>query len=297
VKACGFAMTGQTADIAPADKKLYAMRDATATVPYIPLIVGSIMSKKLAEGLNVLVLDVKTGSGAFMRSLEDSKQLAQALVRTGNAFGVKSQAVVSDMNQPLGKYAGNALEVYECVKIMRNEADDAAASTRDLSLELAARMLVLAGASPSIDDARKTVETKLRNGSALEIFKQNIELQNGDPRVCDDPELLLEKNVVECSIEASSTGIVTEIDTFRIGNALIDLGGGRIKAEDSVDPAVGFCSHVRIGSAVRNGELLGIAYCRTDEQADKVGEKLRSAFTVANDVPVVKPKLIHAIVG
>jgi pyrimidine-nucleoside phosphorylase len=297
VKACGFAMTGQTADIAPADKKLYAMRDATATVPYIPLIVGSIMSKKLAEGLDALVLDVKTGSGAFMRTLEDSKQLAQALVRTGNAFGVKSQAVVSDMNQPLGKYAGNSLEVYECIKIMRDESDEAAASTRDLSLELAARMLVLAGAATGIDDARKTVETKLRNGSALEIFKQNIQLQKGDPRVCDDPELLLEKGVVECVVEADSMGIITEIDTFKIGNALIDLGGGRIKAEDSVDAAVGFCSHVRIGSAVRHGEPLGIAYCRTDDQADKVREKLRGAFTVANDVPVVKPKLIHAVIG
>ena len=201
------------------------------------------------------------------------------------------------MNQPLGKYAGNALEVYECIKIMRNEADEAAASTRDLSVELAARMLVLAGASTAIDDARKTVETKLQNGNALEIFKQNIELQNGDPRVCDDPESLLDKRVVECAIQANSTGIVTEIDTFKIGNALIDLGGGRIKAEDSVDPAVGFCSQVRIGSAIKNGETLGIAFCRTNEQADKVREKLRNAFTVANDVPVVKPKLIHAVIG
>src|SRR3954471_16864690 len=124
IEKCGFGMTGQTADIAPADKKLYAMRDATATVPYIPLIVGSIMSKKLAEGLDALVLDVKTGSGAFMKSLGDAKQLAEALVRTGKEFHVRTQAVVSDMSQPLGKFAGNALEVYECIKIMRNEADD-----------------------------------------------------------------------------------------------------------------------------------------------------------------------------
>jgi pyrimidine-nucleoside phosphorylase len=297
VKKCGFAMTGQTADIAPADKKIYALRDATATVPYIPLIVGSIMSKKLAEGLDALVLDVKTGSGAFMRSFEDSKLLAEALVRTGHEFGVRTQAIVSDMNQPLGKYAGNALEVYECIKILRNELDDAMKSTRDLSLELSARMLVLAGAVSGIDEARNTVETMLSDGSALETFKQNIELQGGDPCVCDDPEKLLEKSLVECTIDSTLTGIVTEIDTFKIGSAMVDLGGGRIKAEDSVDPAVGFCSHVRIGSAIRQGEPLAMTYCRNNDQANKVREKLSSAFKVANDIPVVKPKLIHAVVG
>src|SRR5437773_3516229 len=145
IKKCGFAMAGQTNEIAPADKKLYALRDATATVPYIPLIVGSIMSKKLAEGLDALVLDVKTGSGAFMESLDDSRRLAEALVRTGNAFGVRSQAVISDMSQPLGKYVGNALEVYECIKILRGEADDAMLATRELSLELSARMLFQIG--------------------------------------------------------------------------------------------------------------------------------------------------------
>lgn len=297
LKSCGFAMTGQTTDIAPADKRIYALRDATATVPYIPLIVGSIMSKKLAEGLDALVLDVKTGSGAFMRSLEDSKWLAEALVRTGNEFGVRTQAVVSDMNQPLGKYAGNALEVYECIKILRNETDEAMASTRDLSLELAARMLVLTSVASGIDDARNKVEAKLNDGSALETFRQNIALQGGDARVCDAPETLLEKGRVECAVESQSTGIVTEIDTFKIGNAMVDLGGGRIKAEDSVDPAVGFCTLVRIGSAIRQGEPLGIAYCRNNEQADKVREKLCSAFKVANDVAVVKPKLIQAVIG
>ena len=297
VKKCGFAMTGQTADIAPADKKIYALRDATATVPYIPLIVGSIMSKKLAEGLDALVLDVKTGSGAFMRSFEDSKRLAEALVRTGNEFGVRTQAVVSDMNQPLGKYAGNALEVYECIKILRNESDDAMSSTCDLSLELSARMLLLAGVASSIDEARNTVETKLSDGTALETFKHNIELQGGDPRVCDDPEKLLEKGLVECTIDSTATGIVTEIDTFKIGNAMVDLGGGRIKAEDSVDPAVGFCTRVRIGSAIRQGEPLGVVYCRDGGQANMVREKLSSAFKVANNVPVIKPKLIQAVIG
>ena len=297
IRKCGFAMTGQTADIAPTDKKLYAMRDATATVPYIPLIVGSIMSKKLAEGLNALVLDVKTGSGAFMRSFDDSKRLAEALVRTGNAFHVRTQAVVSDMSQPLGKFAGNALEVYECIKILRNETDDSMATTRELSLELSARMLLLADSVSDIASARSVVESKLSGGGALERFKLNIEMQGGDPSVCDDPKKLLTNGLNECPINSDADGIVTEIDTFTIGSSMVDIGGGRIKAEDSVDPAVGFSCNVKVGTAIKRGEALGIALCRNEQQADKVRERLRSAFKVSSDVPVVKPKLIQAVIG
>jgi pyrimidine-nucleoside phosphorylase len=297
IKKCGFAMTGQTADIAPADKKLYALRDATATVPYIPLIVGSIMSKKLAEGLDALVLDVKTGSGAFMKSLEDSKRLAEALVQTGKQFHVRTQAVVSDMSQPLGKYVGNAVEVYECVKILRNEADDAMQPTRELSLELAARMLLQTNMAADLAAAREAVEKKLANGEALEKFEENIELQGGDPNVCDDPDRLLTDQLIESTIDSEITGIVTEIDTSLIGNSLVDIGGGRTRAEDSVDPAVGFFVNVRIGDAVRSSEPLGVVYCRDRAQSEKVYGKLRSAFTVSTDVPIVKPKLIHAVIG
>src|SRR5690349_18738719 len=258
IKRCGFAMAGQTADIAPADKKLYAMRDATATVPYIPLIVGSIMSKKLAEGLDALVLDVKTGSGAFMKTLDDSRRLAEALVKTGREFGVRTQAVVSDMSQPLGKFAGNSVEVYECIKILRGEADEAMEATRELSVELSARMLLLTGIAADIADGRRMASEKLSDGLALERFRQNVEIQGGDPKVCDQPESLLEQGLIECRVESHSDGIVTEIDTFTIGSALVDLGGGRVKAEDEVDPSVGFCSHVRIGTAINKGEPLGI---------------------------------------
>ena len=159
VKKCGFAMTGQTTEIAPADKKIYSLRDATATVESIPLIVASIMSKKLAEGLDALVLDVKTGSGAFMQKFEKSKQLAEALCKTGNACGVRTEAVISDMNQPLGKYVGNAMEVFECVKILRGEADEKMLPTLELSIELAARMLVLCG----IADTIKNSKFKIKN--------------------------------------------------------------------------------------------------------------------------------------
>jgi len=294
---CGFAMTGQTADIAPADKKLYAMRDATATVPYIPLIVGSIMSKKLAEGLDSLVLDVKTGSGAFMKTLDDSRKLAEALVNTGRKFGVRTQALVSDMSQPLGKFAGNSVEVYECIKILRGESDEAMEATRELSVELSARMLVLTSLAADVAEGRRVASEKLSDGSALERFRQNVEMQGGDPKVTDQPEILLEKGLIECRVESLSDGIVTEIDTFTIGSALVDLGGGRVKAEDDVDPSVGFCSHVRVGTAIKKGEPLGIAACRSTEQADRVRDRLRSAFRVSSDVPVVKPKLIQYVIG
>jgi pyrimidine-nucleoside phosphorylase len=255
------------------------------------------MSKKLAEGLDALVLDVKTGSGAFMRSLEDSKQLAEALVRTGNEFHVRTQAVVSDMSQPLGKFAGNALEVFECIKILRNEADDSMSSTRELSLELSARMLLLTGSTGDIASARAAVEAKLSDGSALDRFEQNIELQGGDPSVCDNPAKLLTDGLFEHRVVSNSDGIVTEIDTFKIGSAMVDIGGGRARAEDSVDPAVGFCSHVRVGTGIKRGETLGIAHCHSEQQADKIREKLSSVFKVSSDVPVVKPKLIQAVIG
>ncbi len=175
-------MAGQTGEIAPADKKLYALRDATATVPYIPLIVASIMSKKLAEDLDALVLDVKTGSGAFMQKYEDSVRLAEALVLTGKSFGVETQAVVSDMSQPLGKFVGNALEVYECIKLLRGEGDDAMSSTMTLSVELTARMLILGGVADTMESAESMIDEVLNSGRALAKFRQNVEVQGGDRR-------------------------------------------------------------------------------------------------------------------
>jgi pyrimidine-nucleoside phosphorylase len=293
---CGYAMAGQTADIAPADKKLYALRDATATVAYIPLIVGSIMSKKLAEGLDALVLDVKTGSGAFMQSIEDSKNLAKALVNTGKQFGVRTQAVVSDMSQPLGEYVGNAMEVYECICILRNEVGELMLPTRDLSIDLAVRMLYLSGSVGDLSEAKKLIEQKLTDGSGLERFRQNVELQGGDIRVCDEPSLLIDPALVECSITSEVSGIVTEFDTLAFGNAMVDIGGGRVKAEDPVDAAVGIRLRRIVGDASKSGEPLAIAYCRNAEQAEILTERVRSAFKISNNVPVVKPKLIQAVI-
>ena len=284
IKRCGFAMSGQTADIAPADKKIYALRDATATVPYIPLIVASIMSKKLAEGLDVLVLDVKTGSGAFMKELCDSEKLAAAMVRTGERFGVRTQAVVSDMGQPLGKYVGNALEVYECIKILRNEIEPAAMPTWELSLELSARMLVLSGIAADLDSAKAMCTAKLESGQALERFRLNVECQNGDAAVCDDPEMLLDGGIMKREIIAKSNGFVADIDTLAIGNAICEIGGGRTKAEDEVDPGVGFASELKIGDRIGSGDPIGILFFRNPDQFDSISSKLAGAYSIVQEL-------------
>ncbi|MBK9767994.1 MAG: thymidine phosphorylase [Chloracidobacterium sp.] len=222
----GYAMAGQTGEIAPADKKLYALRDATATVPYIPLIVASIMSKKLAEDLDALVLDVKTGSGAFMQKYEDSVRLAEALVQTGKAFGVNTQAVVSDMSQPLGKFVGNALEVYECIKLLRGEGDDAMSATLVLSVELTARMLLLGGIADSMSSAETMINEALASGKALAKFRENVEVQGGDPSVCDDPESLIDPTLKRIPFGAATSGYVAEVNTFAVGRAICDIGAG-----------------------------------------------------------------------
>lgn len=293
VKQCGFAMTGQTEHIAPADKKLYALRDATATVPYIPLIVGSIMSKKLAEGLDALVLDVKTGSGAFMKELDDARRLASALVDTGEKFDVRSEAVISDMSQPLGQFVGNAHEVFECVSILRSEAAECANATIELSLELAARMVLLCGVADSIDDARGRVKRKLDDGEALENFRRNVECQGGDVSICDDPSRLLNHDgTSEVQIKASRGGFVTEIDTLAIGNALVELGGGRRLAADAIDHAIGFECVAQLGSEVTEGDTVGVLFCRYEGDAVK---KISAAYSIADSAAAV-PELVRDVV-
>lgn len=294
---CGFAMAGQTAEIAPADKKIYALRDATATVPCLPLIVASIMSKKLAEGLDALILDVKTGSGAFMTKFEDSKALAEALVRAGRNFGVKTEAVISDMSQPLGRFVGNAVETYECIQILRGVSDEAWAATTDLSVELSGRLLVLAGVSDTVESGRDLATAKLSTGEAFEKFRENVELQGGDPKVCDEPDSLLSANLVTAEVRSSKDGFVTEIDTSAIGNAICEIGGGRTKADDLVDHGVGFESLCRIGTRVKAGEKLAILSGRKQEQADAVARLLSKAYSIGDEATpsgsIVKAVVSH----
>lgn len=293
VKKCGFAMAGQTQQIAPADRKIYALRDATATVPYIPLIVASIMSKKLAEGLDALVLDVKTGSGAFMQSIEDSQKLSEELVKTGEKFGIKAQAVVSDMNQPLGQFVGNSHEVYECIKILRGEADEQAKTTEELSLELSARMVALAGIAETIESAREMVSSKLANGEALERFRRNLGCQGGDQKICDDPTSLLGGSVSKVEIKARRSGFVSSIDTLAIGNALVDLGGGRRLASDGIDHEIGYECIAPLGASVAESEAVGILYCRDTEH--EAVQKIVDAYTFGDEASEV-PKLVRLVI-
>lgn len=294
IEKCGFAMCGQTPEIAPADKKIYALRDATATVPCIPLIVASIMSKKLAEGLNALVLDVKTGNGAFMESFQQSVKLAEAMVETGKSCGVATQAVISDMSQPLGKFVGNALEVFECLKILRGEMDSQMAETLEISIELTARMLVLSKVSDSIENAKNLCREKLSSGEALEKFRQNLELQGGNPNICNSPELLLE-NTLKISVNSLRTGFISEIDTKTVGHAICEIGGGRTKIDDVIDFAVGYECLKKIGDEVREGETVGVLSCRNESQAKQISGKLQTAYQISQEKPA-KIELVQKIV-
>ncbi len=295
IEKCGFALAGQTAEIAPADKKLYALRDATATVPYIPMIVASIMSKKLAEDLDALVLDVKTGNGAFMQALEDAKQLAEAMVATGKKFGVRTEAVVSDMSEPLGRYVGNSLEVFECIKILRGEAEPQMLQTVELSVELSARILTLSGVADDLDGAKEVVRSKIASGEALEKFRQNCELQGGDVSVFDTPEKLLDPVIPQFEIESRADGFVASVDALAVGEALVELGGGRTFAEDKIDIGVGFRCNWKTGDEVKTGESLGTAFCRSPEQFESVCQKLQNAYSITTE-PVFAPALINAVI-
>jgi pyrimidine-nucleoside phosphorylase len=291
----GFAMMGQTAEIAPADKKLYALRDATATVEAIPLIVASIMSKKLAAGLDALVLDVKTGTGAFMSNEDDARELARALVQTGNSCGVRTEALLTDMNQPLGRGVGHAIEVRECIEILRNETSRAARSVLDLSLELAARMVASSGVEPLLEAAREKVQRALASGAALECFRRNVEEQGGDPSVCDDPARLLPLTPHEVKVESTRTGFVTGIDTAEIGHAIASIGGGRTRIEDVIDPGVGFAAESKIGDEVKAGDTLGLLYCRELAQGKMAQERIRAAYTIS-DKSTSAPTLIKEVI-
>lgn len=293
MRQCGFALAGQTAEIAPADKKIYALRDATATVPYIPLIVASIMSKKLAEGLDALVLDVKTGKGAFIKELAESKRLAAALCATGNAFGVKTEALVTDMNEPLGLYVGNALEIYECLLILRNETPREAERTLELSVDLTANMLVQCGIEMTLGKARERLLAAIESGAALERMRRNIELQGGDPRICDRPEKLIRTKLAETQIIAPKSGVVQDVDSLAVGECVSIVGGGRVKASDTVDHAVGFKCIAKVGDRVKKGDTVGLLLTRTPKAALSVSEKLKGAYKISPEA--AKPmRLVRA---
>ncbi|HEX8458470.1 MAG TPA: thymidine phosphorylase [Pyrinomonadaceae bacterium] len=295
---CGFAMMGQTAEIAPADRKLYALRDATATIEAIPLIVASIMSKKLAAGLDALALDVKTGTGAFMREETQARQLARALVATGNACGVRTEALLTDMNQPLGRAVGHAVEVRECIEILRGESDAGARPVLDLSVELTTRMLTLSGLEPTLEAARARVVRALESGAALEFFRRNVEAQGGDARVCDDAARLTQTSTLRAvKVESTRAGFITAVDAAEIGFAVSAIGGGRTRVEDEIDFQVGFVADAKHGEEVRAGQPFGTLYCRDEAQARLAGARIRAAYTVSDERPEDAPlQLIKEVI-
>jgi pyrimidine-nucleoside phosphorylase len=245
----GCAMIGQTAQIAPADKKLYALRDVTGTVESIPLISASIMSKKIAEGIDALVLDVKTGSGAFMKTEADSRRLAESLVAIGNASGVRTEAIITAMESPLGRAVGNAVEVIECIEVLKGRGPQ---DLIDVSIELAARMLVLGRVANDLPAAVLQVQRAIASGAGLERFRKIIEVQGGDPRVVDDYQRLphvADRHIVT----ASRGGFVTALNAELVGRASVALGAGRDRVEDPVDPAVGIMVIAKPGEAVTAG--------------------------------------------
>ena len=293
----GFAMAGQTAELAPADKKMYALRDATSTVEAIPLIVASIISKKGAAGLDAMVIDVKVGSGAFMRDEARARALAKALVKTGNSCGIRTRALLTDMNQPLGRAVGNSLEVKECIELLRGDAEPGARPVLDLSLELSAHMLVLAHVDDSIEAAHARLQRVLESGAALECFRANVAAQGGDARVCDDPAKFLPLVSESIKVESPRSGFITEIETTEIGHAIAALGGGRVRIEDKIDPTVGFTAEKKIGDKINSGELLGTVYARDQSQARETAARIQAAYRVSEASQSQAPTLIKEVIN
>jgi pyrimidine-nucleoside phosphorylase len=290
----GACMIGQTAEIAPADKKLYALRDVTATVSCLPLIVASIMCKKLAENVDGLVLDVKWGSGAFMRTRETSAELARAMVEVGKRYGKKVCALQTDMNQPLGQQIGNALEVRECIEVMNGSAR--ADDLMEVALALSAEMLLMAGAAKNVADARQMLQKKLASGEALKKFAEMIAAQGGDARVCDDVRRLPAAKQTR-PIAAPKSGVVQAIECDQIGYAVIALGGGRKVSADKIDFGVGFEQPKKIGDTVTAGEPLMIMHYNDTVRATEAEHMVQQAYKIEDKPVTTRLPLIVQKIG
>jgi pyrimidine-nucleoside phosphorylase len=290
--ACGCAMIGQTAEIAPADRKLYALRDVTGTVESPYLICASIMSKKLAEGIDALVLDVKTGSGAFMKTEKDAAFLAELMVETGERMGKQVVALITDMDQPLGNMIGNALEVVEVVEILHGAGPD---DLRELCLELAAWMLHLGGITTTVAEGKLESAKLISSGKALERFLQMVELQGGDPRSIEDQKRLPQSKQT-MQVSSQSGGYISALQCEQIGTACVILGGGRERKEDSVDPAVGIVLHKKVGDRVDVGEPLATIHYNTEAKAQRARQIIEQSCQIG-DTPPAKRALIHKVIG
>lgn len=283
------AVIGQSGNLTPADKKLYALRDVTGTVNSIPLIASSIMSKKIAAGADAIVLDVKTGAGAFMKTDEDAAELAHAMVRIGNNVGRKTMAVISDMSQPLGHAIGNALEVQEAIDTLRGKGP---ADLTELTLVLGSQMVVLAKKANTLEEARKMLEEVIANGKALEKFKLFLTNQGGDASIVEHPERLPQAKY-KVEVPARTAGVVSNIVADEIGVAAMLLGAGRATKEDQIDLAVGLMLHKKVGDKVNVGDSLVTIYANREDVASVI-DKIYSNIAISDHA--VAPTLIHRII-
>jgi pyrimidine-nucleoside phosphorylase len=288
---CGCCITGQTGEVAPADKKLYALRDVTATVPSIALITASIMCKKMAEGIDSLVLDVKWGKGAFMKTRADARVLAESMVSVGIEMGKGVSALITDMNQPLGQCAGNAQEIRETVQCLRGEGPS---DLMDVTMALSERMLLLAGVSGDEAGARGMLQEKIDSGEAFEKFKEMIGLQGGDVSVLDDTDKLPAASIVR-PFEAIREGYISEVSAEQIGRACLVMGAGRKRTDDVIDFAVGTSGLVKVGDRVESGQPLVVLHANDEDTLAQAEKLVAEAFSFS-DAPVEKAPLVADVI-
>lgn len=291
VNRIGVAIAGQTANLAPADKKLYALRDVTATVAQPSLIAGSIMSKKLASGADAIVLDVKTGKGAFMQTLEDAEELARIMVRIGKGAGKATTAVITDMSQPLGNTVGNALEVTEAIEALMGQGP---ADLMEVVYALGYCMLRAAGKASGESEAQELMQGVIANGSALKVFADFVEAQGGDPAQVYDPSLLPQANIVR-EVTAASAGYVADIDALSVGNACMNLGGGRVTKESAIDLSVGIRLLAKAGAFVKKDAPIALIYGNDEVKCREAAEMVQDAYRISTE-PVTAPPIVHAII-
>lgn len=287
----GVAVMGQTADLTPADKQLYALRDVTATVDSIPLIASSIMSKKIAAGADAIVLDVKTGSGAFMKEEGQAVELARAMVEIGSRTGRQTVAVISDMSQPLGHAVGNALEVREAIETLQGRGPE---DLTELCLTLGAQMVTLAGKAETPEEGKEKVRTAIADGSALDCFRRFVKAQGGDAGAVDAPGRLPEAPV-QLTVEAPNDGRISALDAEAIGLCAMQLGAGRETKEAAIDYGVGIVLRKKTGDLVRKGEVLAVLHANSRQQAEGVRGRFLKAVTLGKE-PVMSPPLLRALV-
>ncbi len=287
----GVAVAGQSSEIVPADKKIYSLRDVTATVDSIPLIAASIMSKKLAEGIQGLVLDVKTGSGAFMRERAHARRLAQTMIAIGKKMGTNVTVLITGMDQPLGRAVGNSLEIVEAIHALRGNGPR---DLIELTYALGVEMLVMAGMAKEFKEGMRRLTRSIADGSALDKFRLMVKFQGGDERIIDDMSLLPTARFVD-SVRANQSGWISKIDTTKIGLLLIELGGGRKKIGDTIDPAVGFIFEKKLCQRVKRGEVIVKIFANDQLRVQPLTAELAKAITVSSSPQKTQPLIVERV--